>query len=356
MAKPRIFVSSTYYDLKHIRASLDVFIESLGYEAVLSEKGEVAYAHDLPLDESCYAEVRNADILVLVIGGRYGSAASSDVSALPQKFHERYESITKMEYQAAIDNGTASYILIEAAVLAEYRTYQKNKENQGVIYAHVDSVNVFRLIEEVLSKRKGNPVQQFEKYGDIEGWLREQWAGLFRDMLRKSTGSQQLTSLKAEVSTLHQVTDTLKTYLESMMKTQGPGFDDLIIAEHRRLKAAKEIEDLRGRSSLFNYVHNRVKADWVEGLLEVVKTAKTEGAFLDAIVLHAADDNSKEQLLDTLIEHKHAAWIDVMKIRESLGISPLSFEEWLGNQGNAQSEEKPKGRRIKKSGTENPSG
>lgn len=35
MARPRVFVSSTYYDLKHIRASLENFIESLGFDAVL---------------------------------------------------------------------------------------------------------------------------------------------------------------------------------------------------------------------------------------------------------------------------------------------------------------------------------
>ena len=43
MARPRVSVSSTYYDLKHIRASLSSFIESLGYESVLSEKGDIAY-------------------------------------------------------------------------------------------------------------------------------------------------------------------------------------------------------------------------------------------------------------------------------------------------------------------------
>jgi hypothetical protein len=35
MAKPRIFVSSTYYDLKYIRASLELFIESLGFDAII---------------------------------------------------------------------------------------------------------------------------------------------------------------------------------------------------------------------------------------------------------------------------------------------------------------------------------
>ena len=47
MAKPRVFVSSTYYDLKHLRSSLENFVESLGFEPVLSEKGDIAYAPDV---------------------------------------------------------------------------------------------------------------------------------------------------------------------------------------------------------------------------------------------------------------------------------------------------------------------
>lgn len=69
MAKPRIFISSTYYDLKHLRSSLENFIESLGFEPVLSEKGDIAYVPDMPIDESCYREARSADVFVLIIGG-----------------------------------------------------------------------------------------------------------------------------------------------------------------------------------------------------------------------------------------------------------------------------------------------
>lgn len=39
MAKPRVFISSTFYDLRQIRVELDKFIEGLGYEPVRNEEG-----------------------------------------------------------------------------------------------------------------------------------------------------------------------------------------------------------------------------------------------------------------------------------------------------------------------------
>jgi hypothetical protein len=62
MAKPRIFVSSTYYDLRHIRDRLEVFIDTFGYDPVLFESGDIPFRHDVPLDESCYAEIQTYHI------------------------------------------------------------------------------------------------------------------------------------------------------------------------------------------------------------------------------------------------------------------------------------------------------
>jgi len=148
MARPRVFLSSTYYDLKHLRSSLENFIESLGFDAILSEKGKIAYAPDVPLDESCYREVGTADIFVLLVGGRYGSEASAARTTLPKTFYERYNSITRGEYRAALDRDLPIYILIEKPVYTEYETYLKNKLKKDVAYAHVDSVNIFELIPE----------------------------------------------------------------------------------------------------------------------------------------------------------------------------------------------------------------
>ena len=78
MAKPRVFISSTFYDLRQIRLELDKFIEMLGYEPVRNEEGDIPYGKEEELQEYCYKEIDNIDILVSIIGGRYGSRASGE--------------------------------------------------------------------------------------------------------------------------------------------------------------------------------------------------------------------------------------------------------------------------------------
>ena len=81
MAKPRIFVSSTYYDLKYIRADLDRFIREQGYESVLNEKGHIPYGSAEKLEEYCYKEIELCEVLrevkeceLCAIGGMFYSA------------------------------------------------------------------------------------------------------------------------------------------------------------------------------------------------------------------------------------------------------------------------------------------
>ena len=44
MAKPRVFISSTFYDLRQIREDLDRFILDMGYEPVRYETGAIPYS------------------------------------------------------------------------------------------------------------------------------------------------------------------------------------------------------------------------------------------------------------------------------------------------------------------------
>ena len=46
--KPRIFVSSTFYDLKYIREDLSNFIKSYNFEPIMFEDGDIGYVPGKP--------------------------------------------------------------------------------------------------------------------------------------------------------------------------------------------------------------------------------------------------------------------------------------------------------------------
>ena len=73
MAKPKLFLSSTFYDLRQIRTDLDLFVENLGYDITRNEEGDIPYGKDEALEEYCYKEIKGIDILISIIGGRYGT-------------------------------------------------------------------------------------------------------------------------------------------------------------------------------------------------------------------------------------------------------------------------------------------
>lgn len=68
MAKPRVFISSTYYDLRHVRERIENFLSHFGMDPVLFESDNVTFEFNKPLDISCYNEVRLCHMMILIVG------------------------------------------------------------------------------------------------------------------------------------------------------------------------------------------------------------------------------------------------------------------------------------------------
>lgn len=225
MAKPRIFVSSTFFDLKSIRANLERFIKEQGYDPVLFERGNVPYGKDEPLDEYCYREINSCDMVVAIIGGKYGSKSSSS----------EY-SITQSEIREAVNKGKQIYIFIDKSVDTEYHTYLANKHIDGFKAVSVDNIKIFEFIESIYLLKAGNPVYGFETSEDIVKYLKEQWAGLFQRLLltyAKSADYQIASDLKQGLDTLKSILDTInennsnKTNLDEIWWLNHPAFSEL---------------------------------------------------------------------------------------------------------------------------------
>jgi len=314
MAKPRVFVSSTYYDLKHIRNNLESFISQLGYESVLFESGDIPFFHSQPLDESCYSEINNCHILVLIIGGRYGSATSEDKAK--DEIDKLYRSITKKEYETARQKDIPIYIFVEKQVMSEFETYKGNKNNNSIIYAHVDSVGVFHLLEEILSQGRNNLTKEFEKFDEIATWLTDQWAGLFADFLSKKSADTTLRNLSSQIEELKQLSDVLKSYNESIIRELQPDRSKKIIGDSdRKLRLSKANRFVREpmvkficRKAAIEMTPSQIysafgKSSDVEDFLKLLKTTKEFiSEFMQNNGSHAIEDYKK--LADKYLERE----------------------------------------------------
>ncbi|WP_409289509.1 hypothetical protein, partial [Pseudomonas sp. KCJK8927] len=126
---------------------------------------------------------------------------------------------------------------IEKNVHSEYHTYKKNRHNKDISYAHVDNVNIFKLIDDIYSQIRNNIIRHFEKFDDLSSWLRDQWAGLFADLLTTRKRDHDLEDLSSQVAGLKDLSSVLKSYTESIMsKLQPDNFEQIISSSNNVLK------------------------------------------------------------------------------------------------------------------------
>lgn len=236
MAKPRIFISSTFYDLRQIRSELDKFIMNLGYEPIRNEEGDIPYGKEEELQKYCYREIENVDILVSIIGNRYGSTAIVEDK-------EKEYSVTQQEIKTAFDRNKQVYIFIDKNVLTEYETYLLNKKNKDITYKYVDNPNIYRFIEEVKSWSHNNNIKDFETADDITRYLKEQFAGLFKQYMDDRNRVEEILDIKdikETAKTLHELVD----YLREDTKGKDKEISRIIRIDHPlvgRLKKLLEV-------------------------------------------------------------------------------------------------------------------
>lgn len=203
MAFPRVFVSSTCYDLKYIRENLKYFIRRLGHEPVLSEEGSVFFDPNLHTHDACIAEVPNCQMFVLIIGGRFGA-----------QFKGETHSITNEEYREAVRLKIPIFAIVEQGVYNESRVYLRNKgrktiDARSIIYPSADNVSIFDFIEEVKSNTINNAIVPFKDFSDIEAYLLQQWAGMMYSFLTRDNENARVADTLAIMKEMNERVEML---------------------------------------------------------------------------------------------------------------------------------------------------
>jgi len=250
MPSPKIFLSSTCYDLGMVREQLRSFFLRLGYDPILSEYSDVLYDPRTHTHTSCMQEVPNADIVVVLIGSRFGGQAvpealrsidienllksSFDVAVLtePEKL-----SITQLEVLKAIDATVPVFAFVDEKVMHDHFVYQKNKGLvEKITFPSIETPQSARYIFEFISflhqRNKGNSVIPFGRIEDIENHLLKQWGALFQKLLREQRDHTQDSRKLFTIS--EQIEDIKTAIISSIGNAQSRDVARSVI-KYRRL-------------------------------------------------------------------------------------------------------------------------
>jgi Domain of unknown function (DUF4062) len=272
MAALRVFVSSTAYDLGVLRSSLRTFIDSLGFEPILSEYSDVLFDPREHTHTSCIAEVRNCDIVVLIVGARFGGEAVPEVvknlderqvEPILSTNGEHKFSVTQAEAITAFDQGIPVFAFVDVGVLHDYRVYSLN-QNVKITYPSISQPDtaeyIFEFINFLQHRSYGNAVIPFARLEDVIDHLRKQWTALFQRLLRESRDRRE------ESRRIDRLSDQFEDLKAALLASVGDGEARKIargVVRYRRLidfiRAIPSPNDLRHYATEY-------EGDWLEFL------------------------------------------------------------------------------------------
>lgn len=226
MAGLRVFVSSTCYDLSNIRSQLRTLIQFFGHEPLMSDYSDLLYDPRLHTHTSCIDEVSSADIVILIVGSRFGGKAipealnyihwedikreSNSIESLKTKENM---SVTQLEILKAVEVGIPVFTFVESNVWHDHSLYEKNKDKdiiKDITFPSIEKPETAKFIFEFINflrhRVKGNSVFTFSRFQDIEDIIRKQWSALFQKLLQeqrnKTIESKQITNLTDQFENL----------------------------------------------------------------------------------------------------------------------------------------------------------
>lgn len=207
MARPKVFISSTCYDLATVRSEVRPFVEALGYEPVMSDYSDILFDPREHTHDSCVKEIGAADLVVLIVGSRFGGKSvptaqalinfdkiSSESSREKIKDFKENLSITQIEILKAIQDNIPVYTFVQSDVHRDHLIYEKNKHDEQIIsritfpslQKNDTASYIFEFINFIGHRTSNNSVFSFSTIDDIRSQLKSQWAHLFQRLLQEN--------------------------------------------------------------------------------------------------------------------------------------------------------------------------
>lgn len=238
MSAPRVFISSTFYDLKQVRNIIGDFVRNIGYEPVMHERSDVAYTQNVPLEKDCYTELSSCDIVVCIVGNHFGS------KSLANDF-----SITMNEIRHAIKTQKKVYVFVANNVYIENETYIKNRESGNFQSAYTDDLKIHEFLADLRAKVTNHVILPFDTIDQIVETLKKQFAGLLQALLQKEASLTEGKTIYDLQEIVNQIKQSIAEY-ESQKVEFFQKFDSSLFSCNGALIVIKKLLGL-SKSSFF---------------------------------------------------------------------------------------------------------
>ena len=262
MATPRLFVSSTCYDLQEIRFQLRYFIREFGYDAVMSDFDDIFYNYESHVQDSCLEEISKCQLFILVVGNNYGSIYHQD-----KQENKIPDSVTLREFRKALEVKVYKHIFINKYVDYDYKNYKRALNKDTSIYftennvpdSDVESVKitiktefdktyhfpydsykyVFYFLDIINDLKENNAINVFETFADIKDTLRKQWAGfMYESLTRKDKAVNVL------IQPLETKIDKIEKSLSKLIESKTESTDNKLTFDLSSLNREVNLEKL----------------------------------------------------------------------------------------------------------------
>lgn len=170
-----MFISSTYNDLKEIRSEVANFVVSYDYIPVIFEKDDVTFQLNSSIEESCYEEISECSLFILIIKEKFG--------AISKTHGKKVNSVTQTEYNVARSLGIPIFVFIYRSSLDEFRSWEKSGMDKQFKFYNLENIHLAYFIKEIFEDKTFRYIHDFISVDDIKLKLRKQWAGLFQKYL-----------------------------------------------------------------------------------------------------------------------------------------------------------------------------
>lgn len=175
-----IFISSTDYNLKDLRAELARFLKELGYRPFLSSaEGFPDSSPSLEPWESCLPVLEKCFVVVLIIDGRYGTGLKWP--HYKEYFLEKKISPTHGEYIFSHSNKKRMLVFIRKDLMPHYQSYRlvmekckRNKEEaEKMLTPTLPDYVTFETLDFINEVKTTKPIPWINEFDDITTIKRE---------------------------------------------------------------------------------------------------------------------------------------------------------------------------------------